>query len=137
MDNSKTRILIVDDNEVVSLASKRIINREFGIESQMASDGLEALEKFKKEYGYSVIVIDVLMPKMNGFELADKIREYCAHIEVDPPYMIVCTILDDENFREEVIQHGIDDYVNKGEKGGLVRAIKKWQDFRELKRSIK
>jgi DNA-binding response OmpR family regulator len=68
------RILIVDDDEMILLALKELLKREENYEVHTASGGIEALEKLKTA-SYDLVVLDVIMPRMDGFELCRRIRE--------------------------------------------------------------
>ncbi|MBH1942397.1 response regulator [Mobilitalea sibirica] len=75
-DFSEYRILIVEDNDI-NLEIICEILKPSKITIDTASDGLEALEKFKNcnaSY-YNIILMDLQMPKMNGYETAKAIRE--------------------------------------------------------------
>jgi len=68
-----TRILIVDDEEIVIRSCKRILaSDEFHLDS--ASDGLEALEKINTT-DYDMLILDIKMPKMNGIEVLRRVKE--------------------------------------------------------------
>ena len=88
MRNPNTKILLVDDNEVKLLVNQKIIRKKLNINCQTAQNGKIALQKFKRNY-YNIIVLDILMPKMDGFELATKIKEYCDKKKIKLPHMII------------------------------------------------
>ena len=67
------RILIVDDDEMVLIALNELLRPE-GYEVHTSSRGIEALKKLDQD-GYDLLMLDVIMPEMNGFELCKKIRE--------------------------------------------------------------
>ncbi|PKL15836.1 MAG: hypothetical protein CVV49_19365, partial [Spirochaetae bacterium HGW-Spirochaetae-5] len=66
------RILLVDDEKNVLEAYKRNLSDEFDLE--VADSGAAALELFSKDKPFHVIVSDFKMPKMNGVELLEKVR---------------------------------------------------------------
>jgi len=69
------RILFVDDDEMISGASKIVLERE-GYQVTVANDGQEALELFQKDSrAYNLIITDLTMPKMTGLELGRKVRK--------------------------------------------------------------
>jgi DNA-binding response OmpR family regulator len=71
--NSKTKVLIVDDEEDITLSFKRIL--EFnGFEVDAYSDSTVALDEFKPNY-YDVALIDIKIPHLDGFDLYKKIKE--------------------------------------------------------------
>lgn len=79
---SETLIMIVDDSKVGRIKTNRfLVNNQF--QSQMAEDGCDALEKIKVRMP-DVVITDVEMPNMDGFELTKHIRDnpLTAHIPV-------------------------------------------------------
>ena len=67
------RILVVDDDEMVLMALDELLKPE-GYEVQTVASGTEALQKLD-EGAYDLIMTDVIMPEMDGFELCKRIRE--------------------------------------------------------------
>jgi CheY-like chemotaxis protein len=67
------RILVVDDDEMVLMALEELLKPE-GYEVQTVSSGTEALQKLE-EGGYDLLMLDVIMPEMDGYELCKRIRE--------------------------------------------------------------
>lgn len=70
---TKSRVLIVDDEPNILVALEFLLNKE-GYEVLKASNGLQALEIIEKQPP-RIVVLDVMMPEMDGFEVARKIRE--------------------------------------------------------------
>jgi DNA-binding NtrC family response regulator len=67
------KILIVDDNEMIRLTFSEILQME-GYETQTAANGLEAI-KWLEIRSFDLIITDILMPDMDGFELMAKLKE--------------------------------------------------------------
>lgn len=67
------RILIVDDDEMVLMALEELLKPE-GYEIHAVSRGAEALKKLDGD-GYDLLMLDVIMPEMDGFKLCKRIRE--------------------------------------------------------------
>ncbi len=67
------RVLIVDDDEMVRIALVELLKPE-GYEVRTASGGYEALENLNQN-DYDLLVLDIIMPNMDGIELCKKIRE--------------------------------------------------------------
>ena len=74
------RILVVDDDELVRLALEELLMPE-GYEIHTASSGREALDKIKENI-YDLLMLDIIMPEMDGIELCRKIREKDDYSEV-------------------------------------------------------
>ncbi len=66
-------ILVVDDDELVRVALNELLKPE-GYEVHLAPGGAEALKKLDQN-GYDLLMLDIIMPEMDGFELCRKIRE--------------------------------------------------------------
>ncbi|RJR50145.1 MAG: response regulator [Desulfobacteraceae bacterium] len=67
------RILVVDDDEMVLMALDELLKPE-GYSVQTVSSGSEALKKLD-ENGYDLLMFDVIMPEMDGFELCRRVRQ--------------------------------------------------------------
>jgi len=67
------RILVVDDDELILIALNELLTPE-GYEVHTVSSGAEALGRIKK-YGYDLLVLDIIMPEMDGLELCKRIRQ--------------------------------------------------------------
>ena len=67
------RILIVDDDEMVLMALEELLRPE-GYEVRAVSSGTEALKSLDQE-DYDLLMLDIIMPEMDGFELCKRIRE--------------------------------------------------------------
>ena len=67
------RILVVDDDEMVLMALEELLKPE-GYEVHTALRGAEAIKRLDQN-GYDLLVLDIMMPEMDGFELCKRIRE--------------------------------------------------------------
>ena len=68
------RVLVVDDEKLIVKGIRFSLEQD-GMEVDCAYDGEEALE-FAKSNPYDMILLDVMLPKMNGFEVCQQIREF-------------------------------------------------------------
>jgi two-component system, OmpR family, response regulator ChvI len=75
----KKRILIVDDERDVG-DSIKIVLQEYGFDADIFTDPLEALKNFKPDF-YDLVILDIRMPEINGFELYDKLKSKDAKIK--------------------------------------------------------
>ena len=100
------RILIVDDEEIVIRSCKRILDGdEFQVES--VQDGREALRKVE-ENPYDVIILDIMMPNIDGLEVLRRVKE--THPNVD---VIMITGLSQIDTAVQAMKLGAFDYISK------------------------
>ena len=106
--SSKEKILIVDDDIQIQELFARMLSSH-GYQTEVASDGFEAGIKIMS-FKPSVILLDLHMPGMDGFEVCKKVKEnpVTAHIKI----LVVTGYGSDEN-RERVMGAGADDYLTK------------------------
>ncbi|MEM7028957.1 MAG: response regulator [Chloroflexota bacterium] len=106
MENST--ILIVDDESIGrETLHDMLINQGYTLD--FASNGQECLEKAAKIQP-DVILLDVMMPEMDGFDVCRKLRQNEASAEVP---VILVTALDDRQARLTGIEAGADDFISK------------------------
>jgi len=74
------KILIVDDNPNMSALLSEMLE-VFDYESEVASDGIQALEELKSG-GFSMVITDMRMPKMSGLELLKEIKDSHSKVKV-------------------------------------------------------
>ena len=108
MKNLSTKVLIVDDDpEIIEILNYNLINSGFITKS--ASNGLEAIKKAKK-FIPDIILLDVMMPEMDGIEACIKIRE----IKTLTNTRIIFLSARGEDFTQiAAIDAGADDYNSK------------------------
>ncbi|MBT4289516.1 MAG: response regulator [Deltaproteobacteria bacterium] len=120
MTDNKGNILIVDD-EKSCLKINNIILSDAGYNTTLAKNGLEAWELFQKEE-FDLIVLDRMMPVMNGDELTIKIRAIKSSIPI-----IMLTALAFQKEREEGIKLGVNQYICKANED-FDRELIVWSD---------
>ena len=101
-------VLVVDDSITVRRVTQRLLKRE-GFRVVLASDGLQALERLQEEKP-SVVLSDIEMPRMDGFDLVRNIRAD-ANLRDLPVIMITSRIA--EKHREHARELGVDHYLGK------------------------
>ena len=101
-------VLVVDDSITVRRVTQRLLQRE-GYRVALAVDGMQALEKLRDETP-TVVLSDIEMPRMDGFELARSIRSN-AEWRGLPIIMITSRIA--EKHREHAREIGVDHYLGK------------------------
>lgn len=102
----KTRILLVEDDANLSMVLKDYLEM-LGYETVLRNDGEEGLEAFK-ENEFSLCILDVMMPKKDGFRLAKDIRAINADIPI-----IFLTAKSLKEDRIAGFKAGCDDYITK------------------------
>jgi len=101
-------VLVVDDSITVRRVTQRMLQRE-GYRVALAADGLQALERLQVERP-AVVLSDIEMPRMDGFDLARNIRVDPALADL-PIIMITSRIA--EKHREHAVQLGVNHYLGK------------------------
>lgn len=103
---SKTKILLVEDDPNLGEILKEYLGVK-GFEVTLCRDGEEGWNKYRKDY-FQVCILDVMMPKKDGFTLGKEIRK----VEENVPIIYLTA----KNLKEDVIQGfriGADDYITK------------------------
>jgi chemosensory pili system protein ChpA (sensor histidine kinase/response regulator) len=101
-------VLVVDDSITVRRVTQRLLQRE-GYRVALAADGLQALERLQKERP-SVVLSDIEMPRMDGFDLVRNIRND-PRLAALPVIMITSRMA--EKHREHARELGVDHYLGK------------------------
>lgn len=108
MNNQDVLVLIVDDDAVVRETLRAVVAHE-GYRFALAADGREALDKLA-EVQPDVILLDVMMPRLDGFEVTRRIKNNPATILIP---VILVTALDSRQERMQGIEAGADDFLSK------------------------
>jgi PAS domain S-box-containing protein len=103
------RILLAEDNPVNQMVMQKMLNK-LGYQADLVANGLEVLRSLETE-NYDLILMDVQMPEMDGFEAARAIRKLWA--SSDQPKIIAITAYALEGDREMCLAAGMDDYISK------------------------
>jgi putative two-component system response regulator len=104
---AERRILVVDDVEQNLLLLGGLV-RSLGYEVETARDGLEALAKLA--LGVDLVLLDVMMPGLDGYEVARRVR---ADPRTQDLPIILVTVLDSREDRVKAIQAGASDFIAK------------------------
>jgi len=103
------RILIAED-EPTSRKLLAAVLQKGGHEVVVTSNGAEAWEAARKPGAPKLLILDWMMPEMDGFEVCRRIRALPTD---EPPYIMLLTALDDEEHLVSGLSEGADDYVAK------------------------
>jgi len=108
MEGNPIKILIADDEpDIVEIISFHLEKAGYIVAS--AKDGSEAIEK-AKQFQPNCIILDIMMPKRNGFEVCEYLR---SNKEFDNTFIVLLTALNDETSHIKGLELGGDDFVNK------------------------
>ncbi len=99
------KVLVVDDEKLIVKGIRFSLEQE-GMRVDCAYDGQEALNMARTNT-YDVILLDVMLPKFNGYEVCQQIREFS-----DVPIIMV-TAKDDDMDKILGLEYGADDYITK------------------------
>lgn len=99
------KVLVVDDEKLIVKGIRFSLEQD-GMQVDCAYDGQEALDMAKAN-DYDVILLDVMLPKLTGYEVCQQIREFS-----DMP-IIMLTAKDDDMDKILGLEYGADDYITK------------------------
>ena len=99
------KILVVDDEKLIVKGIRFSLEQE-GMEVDCAYDGEEALE-YARNCEYDLVLLDVMLPKKDGFEVCQQIREFS-----DMP-IVMLTAKSEEEDKLKGYELGADDYITK------------------------
>ncbi|MFW2176922.1 MULTISPECIES: Hpt domain-containing protein [unclassified Moraxella] len=104
----KPIVLIIDDSVTVRKVTSRLLERN-GYETQIATDGVDALEKLQ-QLTPDIMLLDIEMPRMDGFEVANQVRHNPRLKDVP---IIMITSRTGEKHRERALAIGVNQYLGK------------------------
>jgi two-component system, OmpR family, alkaline phosphatase synthesis response regulator PhoP len=104
----RPRVLIADDNpQGVELLEAYLADRDYDIET--AADGEETLRKVK-DWHPDLILLDIMMPKISGFEVCKRLRSDPATQDIA---VLMITALDQQSDIDRAVEAGTDDFLTK------------------------
>ena len=105
------KVLIVEDEPLIRLLLEQTLEglEEHGVEMLAAENGIEAVEMIKAERP-ELVLLDVMMPKMNGFEVCSIIKQ---QLRMNDVYIIMLTAKGQEQDKLKAIESGTDEYITK------------------------
>jgi len=127
MSDPAIRVLLVDDEPAVRMALKQLLSAK-GYDVEQAGDGVTALEKIA-ELPPDVVVTDLDMPRMNGFELLESLRAQGVELPV-----IVATSSTEVSSAVTAMRSGAADYITKPiDFDALLLSVQRVLDHRNLR----
>ncbi len=103
------KVLIADDDRITRRTLELILG-EWGYETVAVHDGLTAWEALQQPDGPRLVLLDWLMPGLDGLEICRRVRALPMR---QPPYLILLTVRDSRQDMVAGLQSGADDYVVK------------------------
>ncbi len=100
-----SRVLVVDDEKLIVKGIRFSLEQD-GMEVDCAYDGEEALEKAKQNQ-YDIILLDLMLPKMDGFTVCQQVREF-SNVPI-----IMLTAKGEDMDKILGLEYGADDYITK------------------------
>ena len=106
MENMNIKILVVDDESRMRKLVKDFLARE-GYTVLEAGDGMEAMDVFYEEKDIALVILDVMMPKMDGCQVCREMRE-SSKVPI-----IMLTARSEERDELQGFELGVDEYISK------------------------
>jgi CheY-like chemotaxis protein len=113
------KILVVDDSKTALMMEREILEKRTSYQCVTASDGQEAVEKAQQERP-DLILMDVVMPRMNGFEACKMMRQQASTREIP---IVLVTTRGEESYMEAGFKSGCNDYITKPVNGAELVAL--------------
>ncbi len=108
--NNLKKVLIVDDEDMTRVLLTHILQRMRvdGLEVLLAEDGEEAVRMANEERP-GLILLDVLLPKLNGYDVCQRVRRISNY----SPYVVILTARGNSNDRQRAEAIGANDFMTK------------------------
>ena len=113
------KVLVVDDSRTALMMEREILEKGTPYQCVTASDGQEAIEKAKRDLP-DLILMDVVMPRMNGFEACKMMRQHQGTRNIP---IVLVTTRGEEEYMEAGFQSGCNDYITKPVNGEELVAL--------------
>ena len=120
-NNMKKKILLVDDDEIMLGVANAVLSDEY--EVALEKSGKDALNMVKNDYKPDLILLDVLMPDMDGWETFNKLREISSMRNV--PIAFLTSIHDKEAVKRSVAMGALDFITKPFDRIDLKTRVKK------------
>lgn len=110
-NQAKPRILVADDSKVVRMAATKILSDKF--ELVLAADGLEAWKALNEDSTIQVVLTDLGMPNMDGYQLIEKMRQAEKEGIRNIPVVVITSAAEEEAVKKKVFEIGATDFISK------------------------
>jgi len=105
MKDRHSKILLVDDDRMIRRMYSDLLESD-GNEVVTEGSAIDALERLNKGEAYNLVVTDIMMAKMDGWELLRAIREDLGFDELQLPVIVVSAHFDSDTLRAEAFRRG-------------------------------
>ena len=102
----RIKILVVDDESRMRKLVRDFLERE-GFRVLEAADGVEAMERFYEDKDIALLILDVMMPKMDGWQVCREVRQF------SKVPIIMLTARSEERDELQGFELGVDEYISK------------------------
>ncbi len=106
---ARHRVLIIDDEEATRLLLARYLTRDLGVEAQLAGTAQQAL-RFIDNYAYDTILLDLLMPGMDGYQILTELRGSTPNMATP---VVIVSVISDPAMQERCRNAGASAYLVK------------------------
>ncbi|CAI0464698.1 unnamed protein product [Linum tenue] len=103
------KIVLADDDNVNRTVTKKLLEK-LGCEVTAVASGFECLSTLSSENSVRVVILDLQMPEMDGFEVASRIRKFRSR---NWPFIIALTASAEDNIWERCLQLGMNGVIRK------------------------
>ncbi len=107
-DTSASKILIIDDHPATRKLLEDILGKEYQV--RLAGNGQEALDMLRADPSMDLILLDIIMPGMNGYEVCQRIKEDERTREIP---VVFLTVMEEEQDEARGFMAGVTDYIVK------------------------
>ena len=119
--NETKKILLVDDDDFFLVTAEEILKKDYQV--FIVKSGKEALELLYKGFAPNLIILDILMPNMDGWEIYNRLRAISFLQNVPIAF---CTSLEGEEEEKHAFEIGVVDYLTKPyAQENLLKMVKK------------
>lgn len=127
-NQKKIKVLYAEDNLINQRVTSMLLQK-MKITCDIANDGLEALEMYKSNQ-YDLILMDMQMPKLDGIQATEKIREYEKNdANVKPVYIVAVTANTFSSEKQKCMEAGMNNFISKpfkeNELSQIIQNVKK------------
>lgn len=120
---AKKKILLVDDERNLRILVKEVLSEE-GYVVRVVASGMECMEKLKK-FRPNLIIMDMMMPKMSGYETIKEIRKDPKNNDITIVVLTVSKVAEAAKF--QLSKYNVSDYINKPfDNRELIQRLKKF-----------